>query len=218
MHVLRFYFDFISPYAYLGWLRVHEVAQRQGLEVEPIPVLLAALLHAHGQKGPAEIPPKRLYTFKHVVRLAHDQGAPIDLPPSHPFNPLLGLRIASLPMSSSERRRTIDVLYALTWAQGRGITDATVVADALDRAGLPGASFVEQATTPEAKAALRSACDAAIDRGVFGVPTMEIGDERFWGQDSFSHIERFVQGHDPVDAQMAARVDALRPSATRTSR
>src|SRR5947207_2147613 len=107
---LQFYFDFISPYAYLGWTQIHLLAGRHGSTVEPVPILFAALLNTYGHKGPAEIPPKRAYIFKNVLRLAHRLGVPLQPPPAHPFNPLLALRVASLPMEAGERRRLIDAL------------------------------------------------------------------------------------------------------------
>src|SRR5687767_3540326 len=108
---LRIYYDFISPYSYLAWRSIHALAARHGREVEPVAVLFAGLLDAHGQKGPAEIAPKRLYTFRHVLRLASAAGLPMQLPPAHPFNPLLALRVSSLPMDPEVRKRLIDGLY-----------------------------------------------------------------------------------------------------------
>src|SRR5688572_3672728 len=119
-----FLFDVISPYAYLGWHRIHEVAARHGRTVAPQPVLFAAMLDAWGQRGPAEIVPKRVYTFKHVVRLAHDQGMPIAPPPSHPFNPLLALRVATAALDGPDVRAVIDALFAAVWIGGPGVEDA----------------------------------------------------------------------------------------------
>ena len=212
---LRFFFDFISPYAYLGWAQVHAVADKHGIEVEPVPVLFAAMLNAWGHKGPAEIPPKRIYTWKHVVRLAHDVGVPIHPPPSHPFNPLLALRVASMPMEPEERRRVIDLLYARAWARGEGITDPEAMAAALSELGLNGAALVVRATDPEAKARLKEQTAEALQLGVFGVPSMEIRDEVFWGQDSLPHLDRFLAGDDPVTDETLTRWQDLPASAER---
>src|SRR4051794_39152535 len=96
---LAFYFDFISPYAFIAWTQVHAIAERNGATVVAIPVLFAGLLDAHGTKGPAETPAKRVYTFRDAYRKAPRAGLPpLRPPPSHPFNPLLALRVASLPM------------------------------------------------------------------------------------------------------------------------
>jgi 2-hydroxychromene-2-carboxylate isomerase len=88
MSALRFYFDFISPYAYLGWKQVHAFARTHALEVEVVPILFAALLNANETKGPAEIPAKRIFVFKDAYRKAHQLKVPFGPPPAHPFNPL----------------------------------------------------------------------------------------------------------------------------------
>lgn len=201
MDGLRYYLDFISPYAYLGWPQARALAGRCGVELRPVPVLFAAMLDAHGHKGPAEIEPKRLYTFKHVTRLAHDLGVPLRPPPAHPFNPLLALRVASLPrLSADERLRVIDALYELVWARGIGVTDPAAVARELEAAGLPGPAMVAEASTPAVKDRVRSQTEDALARGVFGVPTFEVErtGELFWGQDSIPHVERHLAGQDPV--------------------
>ncbi len=212
---LRFSFDFISPYAYLAWARLHDFAARHRLDLELEPVLFAALLNAWGHKGPAEIPPKRTYTFKHVVRLAADQGMPLRPPPAHPFNPLLGLRLAALALPSVQQRTIIDVLFARVWARGEGITDLEAVANALSDAGLDGAALVEAAGGEAAKARLKAFTAAALERGVFGVPTYEIDGELFWGQDSIPHIERFLRGEDPARPDIVAQWAGLPAQARR---
>ena len=128
---LVFYFDFISPYSYLAWTQIHDLAARHQRVVDPVPVLFAALLDHHGQKGPAEIPPKRLYMFKHVLRLASELGVELSVPAAHPFNPLLSLRVASLEMPADDRRRVIDALYRAVWCRGHGVTDRHAVAELL---------------------------------------------------------------------------------------
>jgi 2-hydroxychromene-2-carboxylate isomerase len=204
---LRYYLDFISPYAYLGWPRARALAERRGMQLRPVPVLFAAMLDAHGHKGPAEIEPKRIYTFKHVTRLAHDLGVPLRPPPAHPFNPLLALRVASLPMSDEQRPSVVDLLYSLTWAEGAGVTEPALVAAALEAAGLPGTAMVEEAATPAAKQRVRAQTDDAIARGVFGVPSLEVErtGEIFWGQDAIPHVERHLAGEDPVTPEWLER-------------
>lgn len=214
---LRFSFDFISPYAYLAWARLHDFAARHRLQVQAEPVLFAALLDAWGQLGPAEIAPKRIHTFKHVVRLAAEQGVPLQPPPAHPFNPLLGLRLAALEQPAQQQRVVIDVLFARVWASGTGITDPVAVAEALTNAGLDGAALVEAAGQPEAKARVRTLTEAARERGVFGVPTFEIDGELFWGQDNFGHIEQFLRGSDPATPERLAKWADLPAQATRAA-
>src|SRR5580698_7112065 len=142
---IRFFFDFISPYAYLAWTQLPRLAARCDYTVQPVPVLFAGLLDAHGTTGPAEIPARRRYVIKDVARKAHAFDQPIDVPFAHPFNPLLALRIASLPMTDAERAKVIDVLYRATWVERQDVTQAPVVAVALRAAGLDPA-LVDHAT------------------------------------------------------------------------
>ncbi|HSO32890.1 MAG TPA: DsbA family protein, partial [Labilithrix sp.] len=140
---VTFYFDFISPYAFIGWSQIHAIAERNGVAVVAIPVLFAGLLDAHGTKGPAEIPAKRVYTFRDAYRKAHRLGLPaLRPPPSHPFNPLLALRVASLALPDADRRRLIDALFAATWSTRAGIETPAAVAAAAATAGLDGEALV----------------------------------------------------------------------------
>lgn len=211
---MRFYFDVISPYAYIGWRKVHEIARKVGHEVEPVPILFAALLAHYGHRGPAEIAPKKLYTFKHVVRVAAELGVPIEPPPHHPFNPLLPLRIATAALARPDARAVIDALFDAVWNGGGGTEDPEALARWLDARGLPGGELVASANRSDTKDALRRATEAAIAAGVFGVPTIAIDDELFWGQDSFAHVEAFVAGHDPARVA-ASRWAGITASATR---
>lgn len=196
---LVFYFDFVSPYAFLAWTQVHAIAERNGRKVAPVPVLFAGLLDAHGTKGPAEIPAKRAYTFRDAYRKAHRLGLPaLRPPPSHPFNPLLALRVASSPLEPEAKRRLIDALYEATWLLGTGVETAEAVAAAAIRAGLDGEALVREATTPEAKQRLRTATEEAVSRGVFGVPTVFVDGEIFWGTDGLELVEPCLRGEDPV--------------------
>jgi len=200
MTPLCFYFDFISPYAYLAWTQIGAVAAHHGREVELIPTLFAALLDANGQLGPAEIPRKRKYIFKDTVRSAHALGVTLRPPPAHPFNPLLGLRVCSTDLAPDARARAVEALFRAVWGGGPGITEPTTVARLLDAAGLDGAALVASAATEEIKQRVRTQTEAALGQGVFGVPTMAVDGELFWGLDSFPHLERRLQGKDPIDS------------------
>lgn len=199
MGPLRFHFDFLSPYAYVAWHRIHSVAEAHGRAVEPVPVLFAGLLGAHGTRGPAEVPAKRVYVFKDSMRAARRAGLTFGPPPAHPFNPLLALRMCGEPMTAEQRRRLIDGLYGAVWGgDGPGVTDAGVVAAIAERAGLDGAALVAAGNGEVAKTRLREATEAAIAAGVFGVPTILVDGELFWGNDSLDHLDRFLAGNDPI--------------------
>jgi 2-hydroxychromene-2-carboxylate isomerase len=195
---IAFHFDYLSPYAYLAWLKIHALAEQHGRTVTPVPTLLAALLSAHGHKGPAEIEPKRIYTGKHVLRLAADHGVPLAPPPVHPFNPLLALRVSSLAMPEAERRRVIDAIYSAVWGRGEGVHDEEHLRRALR--GFDADALIAAAKGDDAKVRLRTQTDAALALGCFGVPTMFVDGELFWGFDALPHVDRFLAGKDPLDA------------------
>jgi 2-hydroxychromene-2-carboxylate isomerase len=198
MDLIRFYFDFLSPYAYIAWTQIHPLAERHGRAVDAVPVLFAALLGAHGTKGPAEIPAKRIYVWKDALRTARVLGLSLAPPFAHPFNPLLALRVASTDLSRAERRRLVDGLYRATWEHGQDVTDPEVVVRIADTAGIDGAALVRAAQTDAVKARLRAQTDEALAHGAFGVPSIVVDGELFWGYDSFAHIELRLAGRDPI--------------------
>ena len=215
---MQFYFDYLSPYAYLAWTQIHALAARHHRDVKPIPVLLAGLLDANGTSGPAEIPAKRRYLFSDVLRTARRLGVPLQPPPAHPFNPLLALRVTSLPMPADQRRALIDALYAATWAGGTGVTDPSQVARIAGGVGLDGEAAVAEAATAPAKDRVRRQTDEAIAAGVFGVPSIIVDGELFWGYDSFANLEAFLRGEGEISGEIRTRWEALPATATRKAR
>ena len=215
MEPVRFYFDYLSPYAYLAWTQITPLAEKYGREVEPIPVLFAALLGAHGTKGPAEIPAKRVYVWKDVLRTARVLNVPLETPPAHPFNPLLALRVSSVDMTRPERRRLVDALYRGTWGGGPGITEPSVLATLASDAGFDGTALVRAAGTEAVKARLKAQTDEALAHGAFGIPSLLVDGELFWGYDSFGHVERRLAGRDPLGDTDIMRWKDLPIGATR---
>ncbi len=216
MRTLRFYFDYLSSNAYLAWTQLPRLSSRFGVEVEPVPVLFAGLLGAHGQLGPAEVLPKAIWMAKNNLRKAALLGLPLNPPRHHPWNPLLSLRISSLPLPDPQRRALIDVLFQAVWVRGLHVSEPAVLAALATELGLDGPGLLETAQQPEAKVRLRAQTDAAIAAGVFGVPTMIVENELFWGYDDWPFLELFLAEKDPLDTREAARwFGTVRPSAVR---
>ena len=213
---IRFLFDYISSNAYLAWTQLPKLAARYGGVVEPVPVLFAGLLEAHGQLGPAEVRPKARWMSRNNLRKAALLGLPLEPPAHHPFNPLLALRLSSLPLQEEERRALIDALFQAVWVRGVHVSDPLAVAELATAAGLRGTELVARAQEPDAKARLRAQTDDAIAAGVFGVPTMLVGSELFWGYDDLPYLELHLAGKDPLDAREAAKwMGPFSPSAMR---
>jgi 2-hydroxychromene-2-carboxylate isomerase len=147
------------------------------------------------------MPAKAIWMLKNTLRKAARLGIPLNPPAYHPFNPLLALRASGLPsLSSEERAALVTALFAAVWVDGEHVSDPAVVARAAARVGLDGAAVVAAATDTPAKEHLRRATDAAIARGIFGVPSMEVGDEIFWGYDDFPYLEPVLAGQDLMTA------------------
>src|SRR5215467_10318487 len=123
----RFYFDYISSNAYLAWTQLPRLAEKYGFIIEPVPVLFAGLLEAHGQLGPAEVPPKSLWMIKNNLRKAVLLGVPLHRPAFHPFNPLLALRASSLRLDAATRQALISALFEAVWVRELHVSEPAVV-------------------------------------------------------------------------------------------
>lgn len=216
--VIRFYFDYVSPNAYLAWARLPALAARHGVVIEPVPVLFAGLLQAHRQLGPAEVAPKMRWMWKNMLRKAAMIGVELNPPAFHPFNPLIALRVSSLALAADEQCRLIDALFDAVWARGLHVAEPAVVESVANEAGLDGAVLLERAQEAACKTRLRAQTDDAIAAGVFGVPTMAIGKEIFWGYDDLSFVERFLEGTDSIAGKNLEAWSAPPASAVRNQK
>ena len=190
MPAIDWYFDFVSPFSYLQCERLQELPP--GTRVRYRPVLFAGLLNHHGQKGPAEIESKRLFTYRFVLWQAQRQGVKLRFPPEHPFNPLGLLRLTIAADASPDVVRGI---FHFIWRDGRLADNPIEWAELIDVLGLREAAA--QIDTPEVKQRLRSNTEEAAARGVFGVPTIAVGEALFWGNDATEMASAYLQG-DPL--------------------
>jgi len=203
---LRWYFDVVSPFAWLQWPKVQALAVTHA--VTPVPVLLAAILAARGQKGPAEIPGKREFTYRHALWQARAAGMPLHFPPAHPFNPVAALRTCIAAGSTLE---AVDEVFGWIWREGRAGDSFEALAPLLARLGLDETAI----TSEPVKQALRANTDAALAAGVFGVPTLQVGDALFWGNDAHDFALAALADPGLLDDAEMARVATLPVGATR---
>jgi 2-hydroxychromene-2-carboxylate isomerase len=196
MVTVRCYADPVSPYAWLG-LRDLGRLEAAGARIVVHPVLFAGLLNAHGNIGPAEVPAKRRYLFRDVMREAARRGLPFAGPPGHPFNPLLALRMCTALADDAARGALLMAFTCATWERGADLMDEATLAGLADEKGLDGAGLLAAAQTPAVKQALADATAQAVTDGVFGVPTLRVdGDsELFWGADRIDALLWRMQGH-----------------------
>ncbi|MGH8518760.1 MAG: 2-hydroxychromene-2-carboxylate isomerase [Panacagrimonas sp.] len=199
---LYFLFDFISHNAYLAWARAIDIAARHGLHFEPVPVVFGAMLSAHGQIGPAEIPPKSRWMLRDVLRKAAVLNLPIAPPHSHPFKSLVPLRWACCALEPAARLRLIDALWRATWAESLEVSDPAVVADVVRRAGFDADALAQEVEGEAVKQRLRANTHAALAAGAFGVPTCFVRgtEQMFWGYDDLTFLELALSGSDPLGA------------------
>lgn len=211
---LSFYFDVLSPYGYLAWTQLPALVKEFDLELQIEPVLLAALLNHSGNKGPAEIPEKRLYTITDMLRWAKRMAVKIEGPPTHPFNPLLPMRCVMATSCGSERERFTDGLLRAVWSEGRDPTRPAELLAIATAAGLHGTALLEKAESAANKDALKASNTAAIARGVFGVPTLIVDDQIFWGNDRMDFLRDYLETGEKVDAGLLKRI-LQRPASAR---
>ncbi|KAA3653508.1 MAG: 2-hydroxychromene-2-carboxylate isomerase [Proteobacteria bacterium] len=171
-------FDFISPFAYLQSQQLAAVAAVA--DIRPVPVVFAGLLDHWGQRGPAEIPAKRRFTYRHVRWLAEQAGLPLVFPPAHPFNPIAALRLAVV----ADDLAAIQAMFRVIWGEGQDPNAEAGWAALSAAAGLSPEAAREAVAQPDCKARLRANGEAALAAGVFGVPTLLVDGEPFWGADA----------------------------------
>lgn len=207
---LRWTFDFISPYSYLQ----HEVLHRFDAvaTIEPRPILFAALLEHYEHKGPAEIAPKKIHTFREVVWRAHQHGIALNLPAAHPFNPLPLLRLS---IALGNDRQAIARIFRFVWQDGHLPTDTAAFGRLCAELGIDDPARLGAA---DIKQALRANTEAALAEGIFGVPSLQLDGELFWGFDMTDAVIARLRGDPIFDAALMRRAMTLPDGVQRLAR
>jgi 2-hydroxychromene-2-carboxylate isomerase len=192
MKQIRFWFDPVSPYAYLAFERLPQALEGLSYCVEYRPVLFAGLLQHWGHKGPAEIEPKRAWTFRHVHWQARAHGIELHTPKQHPFNPiaLLRLTLACAKAGEAPNRRAVEAVMRHVWCAAGADANEPARLDALRQLLAPR----RDAQGSDVKQELHEAGREAIACGVFGVPTFQVDDRLFWGLDSLPMLAQYLSG------------------------
>lgn len=184
MRQIDFYFDIISPFAHVALARFGELPA--DVEVKPKPILLGPLLAHWGQRGPAEIAPKRLHTYRLSCFLGEKYGLAMRFPQRHPFNPLAAMRLLA---GADADLATVRKAFDFVFSDGRAPDNESDLAAFAACTGVDPALAGKQ----NAKDRLRALTDEAIARGVFGVPTFAVDDELFWGVDAFDMLLAWLE-------------------------
>jgi 2-hydroxychromene-2-carboxylate isomerase len=196
------YFDFVSPYSYIALHRLKEIPA----QVSYKPVLFAGLLNHWGQKGPAEIPAKRKWTYRWCTWWAKELGIPLRFPAEHPFNPLQHLRLA---LACDCRPAAVKRIFDSVWMSGGNATDPARFGALCAELGVS----LDQVAA--ARDRLRRNTEEAAALGVFGVPSFVAGGEVFWGADALEFLNAFLGDETVLHNGEMRRVDGLPVGAAR---
>jgi 2-hydroxychromene-2-carboxylate isomerase len=197
---LDFWFDFHSPWCYLSCHRIGALARRHGLALNWRPVHLPRLLQTvyDGHPPPEMNPAFKRWYFQDLADWAALQGLPFNWHPGFPLRPARALRSAFQVAAGPETRDRIEAFVQRVmrgyWVDGANIEDFAVLAEFATEAELDGARVVESAQQPAAKDALAANLDEAIAAGVFGVPTVALGEKLYFGNDRLELLELHLNG------------------------
>jgi 2-hydroxychromene-2-carboxylate isomerase len=198
MKEIHFYFDFISPYAWLAFQALPKALEGVSHRVHYHPVVFGAMLKHHGQLGPAEIPGKRDWTYRQVMWQAKQQGTDLQMPAAHPFNSLALLRLAvaasGINQQGQPNRYVVETIFKHVWCDGLEATDPDRLATLqMHLFSQPGVSF-QDPQSAEVKQLLQQQTQQAIDLGLFGVPSMVVNGQVFWGNDALPMLRAYLEG------------------------
>ena len=199
MKTITFYFDFISPYAYLAFDELPRALAGLSYSVRYKPVFFGGLLQHTGQLGPAELPGKREWVYRQTQWLAHTRSIPFAMPAAHPFNalPLLRLAVATDP-AGEPNRYVCETIFRHVWVGGADAADPVRIADLAAALHTARAPYLEPQA---AKDRLTQHTQEAIAAGVFGVPSYAVDDRVFWGLDALPMVRAFLESDPTMDAQ-----------------
>ena len=196
------YFDFISPFSYLQLGRVRQWRAR--IDITPVPVAFGAILSQLGSVGPAEIPGKREFTYRSVLWQAERAGVTLHFPPAHPFNPLAALRLC---IAAGGGWPSVEAIFAHLWRDGRAGTNAAELAEVARALEVENVEIA--INSDDVKGRLRANTEAALAVGVFGVPTLRIGHELFWGNDASEMVEDWLANPVRFESEEYRRIANL---------
>ena len=202
MRTLDWYFDFLSAFAYL---QLKQLKQLPGdVSINFRPMLFAGLLQHHETKGPAQIPRKRVFTYRHWIWQAKEAGVAFRMPPNHPFPPLPPLRLA---IALENDAAAIETIFDHIWCDGEDVGDPSGWSRLTEKLGVSEPDTLINAQ--DVKDQLRQNTEDAIELGIFGVPTTIVDDQLFWGQDSTSMLLAYLDDPDMFKESEMARVEDL---------
>jgi 2-hydroxychromene-2-carboxylate isomerase len=188
---VEFFFDFGSPTAYLAWTQLPRIAKECRAEIVWRPMLLGGVFKATGNQSPVMIAPKGRWMWLDMAQWARRYGVPLNIPPNFPANTLTLMRGATgMQMREPDRfLRYVDVVYRAMWGEGRDLGNSSELAALLTQERFDAADFTVMVGDPAVKAKLIATTEEAVRRGVFGAPTLFVGEQMFFGQDRLEFVQ-----------------------------
>ena len=208
MTEIKWYFDFISPFAYLQMAQFSDLPSE--IKIKPVPIVFGGLLANWGQLGPAEIPPKRQFVYRLFQWKADKLGIPFKMPSSHPYNPLPSLRLC---IAAGSKMSHVRIIYDLIYGEG-------IQPDSLEGIDVMGQRLgiekpAEAVKSPDFKESLKRNTENAVNDGVFGVPTFVINGELFWGGDATDMMLDFLHNPKRFETSEMKRISEMPMGKTR---
>ena len=187
---VEFYFDVGSPTAYLAHKRLKQLKSEYGCSIIYHPVLLGGLFKASGNSSPVTVPAKGRYMMmEDLPRFAKLYNVSLNNNPHFPINTLNLMRGAVSALNEAYFDTYIDTIFNAIWVESRNMGDIDTVIEVLSDAGLDAKSILDATQNPEVKQQLISNTEQAVERGLFGAPTMFVDGEMFFGQDRLQFVE-----------------------------
>jgi 2-hydroxychromene-2-carboxylate isomerase len=187
---VEFYFDLGSPATYLAYTQLPKICAQTDTRLVYIPLLLGGVFKATGNASPATVPAKGRYMFQDLDRYAKRYGVPLKFNPHFPINTLMLMRaVTGIQLRHPERfAEFIDCLFKAIWVDGRNLDEPETVAAVLSENAFDPQEVLALTADEEVKAVLKDNTEKAVQRGVFGAPSMFVGNQLYFGQDRLDFV------------------------------
>ena len=192
MKSVEFYFDLGSPYSYLAYYRLLQIAEQQEIQIVYKPILLGGVFKATGNRSPIEIPVKGAYSILDMQRWAEYYQIPMQMNPHFPMNTLTLMRILTgVQLLHLEKfEQVLKLLFDAMFGTPQNLNEPNVLAEVLKPSGFSVEDIMSMVQSDVVKQKLITETEQAIQRGIFGAPTFFVGDEMYWGQDRLHFVEQ----------------------------
>ena len=192
MKSVEFYFDLGSPYSYLAYYRLLQIAEQQEIQIVYKPILLGGVFKATGNRSPIEIPVKGAYSILDMQRWAEYYHIPMQMNPHFPMNTLTLMRILTgVQLLHVEKfEQVLKLLFDAMFGTPQNLNEPNVLAEVLKPSGFSVEDIMSMVQSDVVKQKLITETEQAIQRGLFGAPTFFVGDEMYWGQDRLHFVEQ----------------------------